>query len=268
RRRGHHHARTPRPLRGRAGRAGVVRGRPLGDEYLGAASGLAHWRDSHCRIEGPAVLALQLTFLEDWYWATHNIPRLHWRPWLPSGGDRHVVVLPSGPADDVETCTLFFMHCITRAQKRLWIASPYFVPDLQILHALQLASLRGVDVRVLIPENPDHRVVWLAAYSYLVQAERAGVGIYRYKPGFMHQKVLLVDDRFAAIGTANLDNRSMRLNFEVNAIVEDETFVEEVERMLVRDLAQSRRMTAQDYRNRSTLFRLACRAARLMAPLL
>ena len=136
------------------------------------------------------------------------------------------------------------------------------------MNALQLAALRGVDVRIIIPEKSDSWLIKIAAYSYLVQACQAGVGIYRYQPGFMHQKVILVDNRYAAVGTANLDNRSMRLNFEITAINTAGTFVSAVESMLEEDLASTRLMTERDYRDRSLAFRLGCRAVRLLAPLL
>lgn len=177
-------------------------------------------------------------------------------------------MLPTGPADTWETCTLFFLNCINNAQSRIWIASPYFVPDFQIVNALQLAALRGVDVRIIIPEKSDSHLVRMAAYSYLVQASRAGIGIYRYQPGFMHQKVVLVDNHYAAVGTANLDNRSMRLNFEIIAVNTSEPFVSRVDAMLTEDLSHCRKMTEQDYQDRSILFRLTCRAVRLLAPLL
>ena len=250
------------------GEVGFVGGLNLGDEYAGKDAKLSPWRDTHCRIEGPAVRALQLIFLEDWYWITNQVPALDWRPYEQAPGKQDLLVLPTGPADRFETCTLFFLNCINSARERLWIASPYFVPDQEIVNALQLASLRGVDVRILIPQNPDHRLVRLAAYSYLVQADRAGIGIYRYQPGFMHQKVLLVDNRYASVGTANLDNRSMRLNFEVTLINTHPDFVADVEMMLTEDLAQCKRLTRHDYRNRSWGFRILCRAIRLASPLL
>ena len=184
------------------------------------------------------------------------------------GGDQEVLILPMGPADTYETGSLFFLNCINNARSRLWIASPYFVPDFQILNALQLAALRGVDVRILIPEKSDSRMIGLAAYSYLVQASRAGIAIYRYQPGFMHQKTVLVDNRYAAVGTANLDNRSMRLNFEIMAINTSSAFVSRMEQMLTTDLESCRLMTESDYKNRSIPFRLTCRAIRLMGPLL
>ncbi|RBW51290.1 cardiolipin synthase [Marinobacter sp. F3R11] len=250
------------------GKIGFVGGINLGDEYLGTAIDQEPWRDTHCRIEGPAVTGLQLAWLEDWNWASNESPDLNWVAGDELPGKEQVLVLPTGPADTWETCTLFFLNCINNAQSRIWIASPYFVPDFQIVNALQLAALRGVDVRIMIPEKSDSRLIRLAAYSYLVQASQAGIGIYRYQPGFMHQKVLLVDNRYAAVGTANLDNRSMRLNFEIMAINTSESFVSEVDSMLSDDLTHCRKMTEHDYQGRSILFRLTCRAVRLLAPLL
>ena len=250
------------------GKIGFVGGINLGDEYLGSVIDQEPWRDTHCRIEGPAVTGLQLAWVEDWNWASDEFPELDWAPQDNIPGAEKVLVLPTGPADTWETCTLFFLNCINNAQSRIWIASPYFVPDFQIVNALQLAALRGVDVRIIIPEKSDSHLVRMAAYSYLVQASRAGIGIYRYQPGFMHQKVVLVDNHYAAVGTANLDNRSMRLNFEIIAINTSESFVSRVDAMLTEDLSHCRKMTEQDYQGRSILFRLTCRAVRLLAPLL
>lgn len=250
------------------GKIGFVGGINLGDEYLGSVIDQEPWRDTHCRIEGPAVTGLQLAWVEDWNWASDEFPELDWAPQDNIPGAEKVLVLPTGPADTWETCTLFFLNCINNAQSRIWIASPYFVPDFQIVNALQLAALRGVDVRIIIPEKSDSHLVRMAAYSYLVQASRAGIGIYRYQPGFMHQKVVLVDNHYAAVGTANLDNRSMRLNFEIIAVNTSEPFVSRVDAMLTEDSSHCRKMTEQDYQDRSILFRLTCRAVRLLAPLL
>ncbi|MBW4935488.1 cardiolipin synthase [Marinobacter sp. F4206] len=250
------------------GTTGFVGGINLGDEYLGMAMDQEPWRDTHCRIEGPAVTGLQLSWLEDWNWASDEFPELDWAPQSDTTGDDQVLMLPTGPADDWETCALFFLNCINNARNRLWISSPYFVPDFQVMNALQLAALRGVDVRILIPEKSDSRLIGLAAYSYLVQACQTGIQIYRYQPGFMHQKVILVDDRYAAVGTANLDNRSMRLNFEITAVTTARHFINSVESMLEEDLGSCRLMTESDYRDRSIPFRLTCRAIRLLAPLL
>jgi cardiolipin synthase len=249
------------------GRVAYVGGLNVGDEYIGRDPGFGPWRDTHVRLEGPAVHAVQLAFLEDWYWAAQETPPLDWTPRPVSPNGQNVLVLPTGPADELETCGLFFVHMINAAQQRLWITSPYFVPDPQVMCALQLASLRGVDVRIMLPEHADHLLVYLSSFSYLEEAEQADVKIYRYQPGFMHHKVILVDDHLAAVGTANLDNRSFRLNFEITVLVDDHGFAAQVEEMLRRDFQQCERAHAEDLLQRSFWFRVAVRVARLMSPL-
>ena len=249
------------------GRTAFVGGLNVGDEYVGRGP-LGHWRDTHVRVVGPAVQALQLVFVEDWYWATRLVPVLDWQLRPSAAGDQAVLVLPTGPADALDACSMFFHQAITMARQRLWIASPYFVPDAPVFEALQLAALRGVDVRILLPARPDHYLVYLASFSFLDAADRAGIQVYRYQSGFTHQKVVLIDDTVAAVGTANLDNRSLRLNFEVMAVVADSGFAQQVARMLEMDLQHSRRTSAADLRARSPAFRWAVRAARLFDPIL
>jgi cardiolipin synthase len=152
------------------------------------------------------------------------------------------------------------------ARERLWIASPYFVPDGGVLTALQAAAIRGADVRILIPEKADHLLVWLSAFTYFEQTIPFGVKLYRYKRGFLHQKVILVDDQLACISTANLDNRSFRLNFEISGLSPDPAFIEEVAHMLDIDFQHADAVKVTDFTERKFGFRLACRAARLMAP--
>jgi cardiolipin synthase len=219
------------------------------------------------RVEGPVVQTVQVSFLEDWHWATGEILTLNWDPRpAASGARRAILCLPSGPADELESCTLFFIAAINRATSRLWIASPYFVPDEQFITALQLAALRGVEVRILFPERSDNLLVGFSNWSYLDELEKVGITVYRYQPGFMHQKVTLIDDDYCTIGTANFDNRSFRLNFEVTIGIADREFSTRVRRMLENDFAQSQRITAADLRSRSLPFRFAVRAARLAAP--
>ncbi|MCP5208099.1 MAG: cardiolipin synthase [Hahellaceae bacterium] len=244
-----------------------IGGMNIGDEYLRKTNAAAPWRDTHLHILGPAVLGVQLAFVEDWYWAKGHVPALNWQP-EPQEDNQKVLIIPTSAADEHDNCELFFLNSINNARDRIWIATPYFVPDMQIMSALQLASARGVDVRILIPQRPDLTLVYYAAYSYMVQADRYGIGIYRYQTGFMHQKVMLVDNRYASIGTANLDNRSMRLNFEITALVADKAFVGQVSSMLTDDFSASIRMSLNDYQNRSLRFRLLCRAARLLGPVL
>jgi cardiolipin synthase len=248
------------------GKVAWVGGHNVGDEYLGRDPKFGHWRDTHVRIEGPAALGAQLSFAEDWYWATGKRLDVSWHPVPAEGGDIPVLIIPSGPADELETANLMFVHAINTATERIWIASPYFVPDRPVITALQLAGLRGVDVRILIPDKPDHLGVYLAAFAYLDESGSTGVKFYRYQDGFPHQKVMLIDRSFATIGTANFDNRSFRLNFEITALVADGDFAGEVERMLENDFAKSRLMDPGEYDAKPWWFRFAVKLARLTAP--
>ncbi|MFV2006289.1 MAG: cardiolipin synthase, partial [Longimicrobiales bacterium] len=244
-----------------------IGGHNVGDEYMGRDPKFGRWRDTHVRIEGPAALAAQLSFIEDWHWATADTPEVSWTPKeAADGSDIPVLIVPTGPADEIETAALMFIHAINTAQERIWIASPYFVPDEAVIAALQLAGLRGVDVRILIPDRPDHLLVYLAAFSYFDDARRTGVEFFRYTDGFLHQKTMLIDDRAAGIGTANFDNRSFRLNFEITAIVGSPGFVSQVEEMFEADFARSRRVEDGEYRDRPFWFKLGVRLARLTSP--
>jgi len=246
--------------------AAWIGGHNVGDEYLGKDPKMGAWRDTHMKIEGPAVQAVQLAFVEDWHWAADTVPELTWAPTAAPGGNMHMLIVPTGPADSLETAGLMFTHAINSARDRIWIASPYFVPDEAVMAALQLAGLRGVDVRIMIPDKPDHLMVYLAAFSYFRDASITGVKFYRYTEGFLHQKAMLVDDMVAAVGTANFDNRSFRLNFEITGFVADSAFAVGVEKMFLDDFARSRKMVPSDYEGRSFWFKLAVRLARLTAP--
>ena len=248
------------------GDVAYVGGHNVGDEYLGKDPVLSPWRDTHVRARGPVVHCVQAPFVEDWNWATGEILKLDWQPAAAPKGDIIAACLPTGPADTLETGTLFFLHAINSAKERLWIVSPYFVPDEQLMSALQLAALRGVDVRILIPQNPDHLHVYWSGLSYLVEAEEAGVKIYRYQPGFLHQKVWLIDDHTSLVGTANLDNRSMRLNFEVTLIMVNQEFASKVESMLETDFSHSKLASSTEYTERSLPYRFLVRICRLFAP--
>lgn len=248
------------------GRRAWVGGLNVGDEYLGRDPRIGPWRDTHLCVEGPAVQCVQVSFCEDWQWAAGGPLQLQWEPVAAAGGGHAMLCLPTGPADELETCTLFFIAAIGRARSRLWVASPYFVPDEQFVTALQLAALRGVDVRVLLPERSDNPLVSLSGWSYVEALEQAGVAMYLYEAGFMHQKVTLIDDDWCTVGTANFDNRSFRLNFEVTMAVLDRRLAAQVDAMLQHDFRHARRMRAADLRARPAWFRFAVRLARLSAP--
>ncbi|MGM0583414.1 MAG: cardiolipin synthase [Pseudomonadota bacterium] len=252
------------------GRSAVLGGFNVGDEYMGLDPGLGAWRDTALRLEGPAAAALEACFEEDWLWSGGaSLPQdTAPEPPPPEAPGAPVLILPTGPADPRAGCTLSLMHLIAEARERVWIASPYFVPEMDLLGALKLAALRGVEVRLLIPDRPDHTVVWLAAYAYSEDALRAGLRLHRYTDGFMHQKAILIDDWAAGVGTVNLDSRSLRLNFEVTALTFDAQFAREVEAMLEADFARSRLYDEAAHARRSLTVRLLAPAARLLSPIL
>ena len=249
------------------GLVGFVGGLNVGDEYLGGNPKLSPWRDTHVRVSGPVIACLQESFAEDWFWASRQLPPLM----LPDTYEDEGVlcqVLATGPADAQETCSLFFVEAIHSANERVWITTPYFIPDEAVFAALRLAVLRGVDVRILLPSRPDHKVVYAASSLFAFQAVRAGVRMFRYTPGFLHQKVVLVDSEISAIGSANMDNRSFRLNFEIMLLTVDSAFASQVEAMLEADLALSREITIEDSRDTNRLLKIGMRVARLISPIL
>ncbi|MGH8398000.1 MAG: cardiolipin synthase [Gammaproteobacteria bacterium] len=249
------------------GERAFVGGHNVSDEYLGLMPPLSPWRDTHIEIAGPAVAGIQLAFVEDWYWATGHVPTLRWEP-VSHAANMHCQVIPSGPADTLETCALFFVQAINAARARLWITTPYLIPDDAVFSALKLAVLRGVDVRILIPNRADHFIVFNASSLYAHEAIGAGIKVYRYQSGFLHEKVLLIDDDAAAVGSANLDNRSFRLNFELIVLTVDTGFAAQIASMLKTDFAQSRRVELEEYTDASILHRVLMGVARLFDPIL
>ena len=185
-----------------------------------------------------------------------------------AAGEQAVAIAATGPADEVPACSVLFLALIEAARRRLWIASPYFVPDEVCTRALQAAALRGVDVRVLLPNKADHLLVWLSSFSYVEEMHRVGVRIFRYQPGFQHQKVLLVDDELAAVGTANFDNRSFRLNFEVTALIADREFAGQMEAMFEADFAHADEIDAEELDRKPFWWRLGVAICRLASPVL
>ena len=250
------------------GKEAWVGGINVGDEYMGRSRRFGPWRDTHVRVAGPAALAAAVVFREDWQWATGELLT----PDIPSPikveGEQSVLVMPTGPADKLEDCAIAFAEVISRAEKRLWIVSPYFVPDVDMQTALYAAAMRGVDVRVLVPEKPDHRLVWLSSIAHASRMIDHGVQIYRYTAGFLHEKVILVDDKIAGVGTVNFDNRSFRINFEITLWFTHQKMIEDVEAMLEKDFSRGRQLTAEERAKQPYAMRVVAEAARLFSPIL
>lgn len=247
--------------------------KPLGESLRDAkrerVGHAAPWRDSHLKITGDAVRWLQLTFLDDWYYSTGFAARdKGYFPPQTRVGEHLVQIVASGPDRDVEPIQKLYFAAIATARDRVYATTPYFVPDDAVLTALTTAAMRGVDVRVLVPQRSDSLIVTAAARSYYDALLAAGVRVYEYQPTMIHSKTLVVDDFFAAVGTANIDNRSFRLNFEVTAILYGEQHATELSRQFREDLAVSKEITVGMRQHIPVKWKVAEAAARLLSPLL
>lgn len=255
------------------GKTAFFGGHNVGDEYLGRDPALSPWRDTHCQVWGPIISSFQISFLEDWYFVKglkdrSQLPKLFWGQDSYSEENTTALMIPSGPADLMETCGLMFNQAILMAKKRFWIASPYFIPDGKITAALTLAALKGVDVRVLLPSKPDHLMVYMARKDFYDELQSAGVKFYHYQKGFLHQKVFIIDDRYGSVGTANLDNRSFRLNFELTVLFKGERMIKDLEEMLIQDMEDSILIPRYNLDERSLWEQIMVKVCRLFSPIL
>ena len=250
------------------GNTGWIGGHNVGDEYMGRDPEFSPWRDTHVRLEGPVVTQLQAVVMGDWYWATRELPKVNWQPVPAEEGDIAAMIIPSSPSQRLETAGLLFVNALNSARERIWLSAPYFVPDEAVMKALELAALRGVDVRVITTGKSDSLPVYLAAFHYIDQLRGLGIRFYAYKPGFLHEKVMLIDDNVSTVGTANFDNRSFRLNFEVTAVIADEDFARQMEQMFEDDFAHAELIDPATMDEKSFLWHLGVNLSRLASPVL
>jgi cardiolipin synthase len=250
------------------GRVGFVGGLNVGDEYMGRSRTFGPWRDTFVRIEGPMVTQLQLVFAEDWHWVTDESlrDRLDWTS-VTDAGDLDGLIVATGPVDAEDTGSTMLYATLAAARERIWVSTPYLVPDLPSLMALKHAASQGKEVRILVPDTIDHYLPWLAAFAYFDELMEAGVEIWRYREGFLHQKAFLIDDRIAAIGTHNLDQRSSQLNFETMAYFFESVPCGELERVFQADFARAVRLE-KPLAEQPLWLRVVAPFARLMAPVL
>ncbi|MFO0879571.1 MAG: cardiolipin synthase [Gemmataceae bacterium] len=251
------------------GKVAITGGMNLGDEYLGKSPCFGYWRDTMVRLEGPTVAALQRIFIEDWDFATHEaLQEERYFPLIAEVGEHAVQVAESGPDQEPNTLREIYFAAILSARKRLWIASPYFVPDSGLLDALRLARFRGVDVRLLCLLRPDHLLSFYASRFYWADLLAFGGKVYQYARGMMHSKIIIVDDDWATVGSANMDNRSLHLNFESNCCFYSPALVAELARQYQADLHDSIPLDTWTFANRSLAVRLLEHGCRLFAPIL
>jgi len=264
------HLRNHRKLVVVDGEAGFTGGMNVGDEYSGRArrKGAQHFHDTHLEVRGPAVLDLARTFAEDWWFATGEDLSVAHMPSPRGVGEAIVAVVPSGPDQTLNAHALVTFAGVATAHRRCYLSSPYFIPDEPLLRALVTAALRGVDVRLLVPERSDVWLMSAAARSYFAVLLRGGVRVFAYLPSMLHAKTLVVDGEWSLVGSGNADIRSFRLNFELGALVVDRRLAAALEEGFLADLARSREVDAGELERRGWSDRLRDGAARLLSPLL
>jgi cardiolipin synthase len=251
------------------GSIGFLGGLNIADRYLQGIENMGIWRDTHLRLEGEVVNSLQAIFLADWYFVSDEV--IKGDKYFPETSiqENHLVqVTASGPDSDWASIMQAYFAAISSAQSSIYICTPYFMPNESILTALKTASLSGLDVRILLPDRSDSKVVFWSSRSYVSELLDAGIKIYFYLKGFPHSKLLLVDSVLCSVGTANLDIRSFDQNFEVSALIYDEEITCELQQSYLNDLQNSREITSDIWEKRPKFEQVKEAVARIFSPLL
>ncbi|MEN2467661.1 cardiolipin synthase [Ornithinibacillus sp. JPR2-1] len=251
------------------GKVGYIGGFNIGDEYLGKSKKFGYWRDTHLRIIGDAVQSMQTRFILDWNQASKQDIHYDKRYYasVPKG-EAGVQIVSSGPDSNWEQIKNGYIKMILSAKKYVYIQTPYFIPDESLRDAIRIAALSGVKVKIMIPNKPDHPFVYWATLSYVGDMLQAGAEVYIYQKGFLHSKTIVVDGKIASVGTANIDVRSFRLNFEVNAFLYDRTLAAKLVEAFHEDVENSTQMTSKLYNKRSFGIRIKESVSRLLSPIL
>lgn len=252
------------------GKIGFIGGFNIGNEYLGKKKNLGYWRDTHLKITGGAVYELQMRFILDWRTASKENLRFTYKylPEIYTRGKAGIQIVSCGPDDINEQIKQGYIKMINSAKKYIYIQTPYFVPDQSIMEALKIAALSGVDVRIMIPNKPDHLFVYWATYSNIGELLKYDIKSYTYENGFLHAKTIVVDDQISSVGTTNFDIRSFSLNFEVNAFIYDFKTSTTLKRVYEEDIKLCEQITLDRYSKRSLIIRLKESISRLFSPIL
>lgn len=252
------------------GEIGYIGGFNIGDEYLGLNPRFGYWRDTHLRITGTSVNNIQSRFLLDWNQAAKN--KVAFKDYFVTHQIKNngvgIQIVSSGPDSEWEQIKNGYIKMILAAKKYVYIQTPYFIPDDSLVNALKIAALSGVDVRIMIPDKPDHPFVYWATHSYVGDMLSAGAKVFKYENGFLHAKMVVVDDQIASVGTANMDVRSFRLNFEVNAFIYHAETARKLAAIFHTDAEKSSEMTRLGYRRRPLIIRFKESVSRLLSPVL
>lgn len=257
------------------GKTAFIGGFNIGDEYLGLKKKMGYWRDTHLKITGYAAYELQMRFFLDWRTSGNPSPLEHkgddinrYYPYMENFEGVGLQIVSSGPDDPNQGIKQGFIRMITNAQKYIFIQSPYFVTDESIMEALKIALLSDIEVRIMIPNKPDHVFIYWATLSYVGELIEYGAQVYIYDNGFLHAKVVVVDDEVASIGSCNFDIRSFKLNFETNAFVYDPAIASQLHDIFLEDIDQCIFYDKVSYMKRSRIIKIKESISRLFAPLL
>lgn len=255
------------------GETGFVGGFNVGDEYLGKDPKFGYWRDTHTKIVGSAVNDLNLRFMMDWRYTTHediDFTRYINDDINPYDGNVGIQIVSSGPdLSEIDEIKYGYLKMIQKAKEYIYIQSPYLILNSSLLDALKIACLSGVDVRIMIPSKPDHPFVYWATYSYAGELIKSGAKVYTYgTDAFLHSKTVVIDDSICSIGTANMDIRSFELNFEVNAFMYCPDIAIQQKLIFENDIKNSTQVTQEIYENRSQIIRFKESISRLLSPVL
>ena len=251
------------------GKIGFVGGLNIADYYITGTKKLGPWRDTHLRLEGESVLSLQVVFLIDWYFITKKL--IEDEKYFPENKiiDEHLVqITASGPDSDWASIMQAYFVAITTAKNYIYISTPYFMPNESILTALRTTALSGVDVKIILPGKSDSAMVYWSSMSFIQNLLEAGIKVYFYQKGFCHSKLIMVDDVFASVGTANIDYRSFNQNFEVNALIYDESVAVELKQNFIEDLNNSKQIFLNEWKKRPIVNKFKASIARLFSPLM
>ncbi|KUO50605.1 MAG: hypothetical protein APF76_08125 [Desulfitibacter sp. BRH_c19] len=251
------------------GTTGYLGGLNIGDEYINKNPNYPYWRDTHIKIQGEAVYIIQNVFLKNWRFLTgEEVEGKDYFPKQGKVGHELIQIVPSGPDYDWESIQQAYFSIITSAKNKIYVTTPYLIPDESITMALKTAALSGVEVKIIVPGIPDKKIVYYATTSYFEELIQAGVKIFVYKKGFIHAKVLTVDNTIASIGTANFDNRSFLYNFEINAFCFHSETVARLDLDFYNDLKECEQVTLAALENKTLWARFMESIARLASPLL
>lgn len=251
-------------------RIGYIGGFNVGDEYIGRYSRFGYWRDTHLRIVGSAVADLKMRFLQDWSFVRGEpeLAQCEVTAHPSEKGDAFCQLVYSGPDTPLANIKLSMLKMIASADDVIFIQTPYFIPDQSIFEALVLALQQGVEVNLMIPNRPDHPVVFPATMSFAGALLRAGANVYRYEKGFLHSKVMIIDDYVALVGSCNVDERSFSLNFEASELIYSPKINAALKRAFQEDIRVSTLLTPSVYASRGIMLKIKEPICRLFAPLL